>query len=569
MCPADARADGSCGENKALIAAHFSSWDDHPETGGGNERNAARSDYQWNDEEARAAQQAVCGGPSQPGSRTLLAYYSFDDGTARDWSGNHRDGVIDCGTAGGTTAPTCEGGVSFVDEGVSGKAAAFDGTGRITVSAFRNWAWGNHFAVSLWFLRDPTGISNYQGIVNNGYYTHGSFEIRMGREMGGTSLGGGVITEGHDEAWDVSGLGARTNVWHHVALVYDSETVHFYLDGVRTTDEADHGDLVSQPTDLVIGQAGQGSNHEYFTGLIDEVKIFSRALGHEEVLEIFRSTIHNGGHCENGAEHSHCDGGVNDYCEGASAREIVDLGAAHGTLVTADNGRDGHGESATIGESGSACRVSDALVADGHAAGLALHTNHFGVWDGHGVTACFEVDWEREITASGIRYAAASSDEEVCGSADYSCAREYCGTAGNFLVFVSGSERASPSDYTTFRYQGTASIPNDHSGAGNGIDGQMLFDELTFADGEQGVQYVALCRDGGGAARDNALIDYVALRASASDYQQDGEHCDPIAPPPVPYGEAFAATPYFFVNRSLSHTRTHARARAHWRGIAH
>ena len=49
----------------------------------------------------------------------------------------------------------------------------------------------------------------------------------MGREMGGTSIGGGVITTGHDEAWDVSGLGARVNVWHHVALVYDSDTVHF------------------------------------------------------------------------------------------------------------------------------------------------------------------------------------------------------------------------------------------------------------------------------------------------------------------------------------------------------
>ena len=125
--------------------------------------------------------------------------------------------------------------------------------------------------------------------------------------VSGSTIGGGVITTGHDEAWDVSGLGARVNVWHHVALVYDSDTVHFYLDGQRTTDQQDHGDLVSHATDVVIGQAGQGSDHEYFTGMIDEVKIFSRALGHEEVLEVFRSTIHNGGHCENGADHSHCD----------------------------------------------------------------------------------------------------------------------------------------------------------------------------------------------------------------------------------------------------------------------
>ena len=79
---------------------------------------------------------------------------------------------------------------------------------------------------------------------------------------GGTSIGGGVITEGHDEAWDVNGLGARVNVWHHVALVYDSDTVHFYLDGQRTTDQADHGDIVARATDVVIGQAGTGSDHE-------------------------------------------------------------------------------------------------------------------------------------------------------------------------------------------------------------------------------------------------------------------------------------------------------------------
>ena len=64
--------------------------------------------------------------------------------------------------------------MSFVDTGISGKSAEFDGTGRIVVSAFRNWAWGSHFAVSAWFLRDPRGQGNYVGIVNNGYSTHGS-----------------------------------------------------------------------------------------------------------------------------------------------------------------------------------------------------------------------------------------------------------------------------------------------------------------------------------------------------------------------------------------------------------
>jgi hypothetical protein len=53
-------------------------------------------------------------------------------------------------------------------------------------------------------------------------------------------------------------------------------------------------------------------------------------------------------------------------------------------------------------------------------------------------------------------------------------------------------------------------------------------------NGEQAVQYVALCRSGAGAARDNVLIDYVALRASAADYQAEAHHCDPLPPPPPP-----------------------------------
>ena len=126
-----------CGENCAVMSAHLSSWTDHADTGGGNDGTAGREDYQWNDSNCDGLQQGLCGSPSQAGSRSLLAYYSFDGANAADESGNHRDGVI-------------EGAVSFVDTGVTGKAAQFDGSSRITVSSFRNWAWGDHFAVSVW-----------------------------------------------------------------------------------------------------------------------------------------------------------------------------------------------------------------------------------------------------------------------------------------------------------------------------------------------------------------------------------------------------------------------------------
>jgi hypothetical protein len=36
------------------------------------------------------------------------------------------------------------------------------------------------------------------------------------------------------------------------------------------------GNILSRSTDVFIGQAGTGTSREYFTGLIDEVKIYSR-----------------------------------------------------------------------------------------------------------------------------------------------------------------------------------------------------------------------------------------------------------------------------------------------------
>jgi hypothetical protein len=295
------------------------------------------------------------------------------------------------------------------------------------------------------------------------------------------------------------------------------------------------------------------------------VKIFGRSLAHDEVLDIFRSTMHGGGHCENGAAHEHCDlstgDGNFDYCDAATARQIDDLGEAHGSVGQAEH------ENSDIGTRNEVCTPEALLVADGHAAGLGRESPSFGVWDGHAVTACVEIDWSREITSSGLKFAAASSDEQVCGDDRYSCADQYCGTGGTFLVFVSGAQRQGQADFTTFHYEGTADIPVDTSGAGNNVDGQMLFDEMSFANGEQAVQYVAICRSGAGRARDNVLLDYVALRASGRDYTQDGEHCDPRPPPPPPpFGEAFTPIPYFEVN--LYDDRSFTPASGQWRDVA-
>ena len=211
----------------------------------------------------------------------LLAYYSFDnpEKLGADTSNNGRNG-----TNIGATSDR---------QGRKGGAAYFDGKSKIEIEGFRDFRWGSDFTVSVWFKR--TGEWNtYQGIVNNGYYTNGSWEIRMEREYEGKMLGGGIVTSSSRETWDYINIQASQNKWHHVVMTYDGERLLFYLDGRRKSTDKDtniSGNIIPQNTPVTIGQAGfgidSGKDQEHFYGYIDEVRIYERALSYEEVKKLY------------------------------------------------------------------------------------------------------------------------------------------------------------------------------------------------------------------------------------------------------------------------------------------
>jgi len=169
----------------------------------------------------------------------------------------------------------------------SGGAAFFNGASRIIIDGLRNQQWGDKFSVGVWFKR--TSSSGYRGIVSNGYGSHGSFEIRMGNEHGGTMLGGGVITGSNNKVWDHVHLKAPLNKWNHVVMTYDGKKLDFYLNKIAVKDSTtkDKGPMLRKNTPLFIGQAGTGTGGEYFYGYIKDVKIWSRALSAKDVAAEF------------------------------------------------------------------------------------------------------------------------------------------------------------------------------------------------------------------------------------------------------------------------------------------
>ncbi|XP_035698622.1 uncharacterized protein LOC118431488 [Branchiostoma floridae] len=206
----------------------------------------------------------------------LLAYYPFDDSYA-DTQGNF------------DLAP--QGGVSLQPGGNGNGCAQFGGAGRLVANGFTSHVWGSSLTVSVWFKR--TGqFGNYQGIINTGYHASGSWEIRMGRENGGTMIGCGVVTSNSPKTWDYVHLYASTNTWHHAVMTYDGTLTKFYLDNVAQTgnDQCCSGPIIDKGNPLVIGQAGTGNSNEYFFGFIDEVRLYSRALCAEEVAALYQAT---------------------------------------------------------------------------------------------------------------------------------------------------------------------------------------------------------------------------------------------------------------------------------------
>ncbi len=146
------------------------------------------------------------------------------------------------------------------------------------------------YSVEFWFYNcmpsDARAVTGYLFARGNG--------DRLA--IGGTAQAPGklVFHVGDDLG---QALGGKTDVplrnwvdresWHHVAFVRDGQTVKVYLDG--KPELATETASPDASPDLWIG--GKGDGELGFEGRIDEVAVFSRALGAEEIVRHYRAAV--------------------------------------------------------------------------------------------------------------------------------------------------------------------------------------------------------------------------------------------------------------------------------------
>jgi hypothetical protein len=199
----------------------------------------------------------------------LVAYYPLH-GNAHDASGNKNDGRV-------VGASPCKdrfgnGNSAFsfngVDNYISFESAPLKQLDNWSLSAWINPATINQYAmvVCLGFDDGNTGDGFAFGMTKDNY--------NAGNHL--TGVLGNV-------KWISSGYTFPSpNVWYHVVMLRTNGVVKFYVNGIQTTNTESSTPLA--PTSFTIGSA---TRCRFFNGMIDDVRIYSRAFSDSEVQQLY------------------------------------------------------------------------------------------------------------------------------------------------------------------------------------------------------------------------------------------------------------------------------------------
>jgi hypothetical protein len=210
-----------------------------------------------------------------------VAAYSFNEGTGStvgDTSGNGNTGTIRY--------------ASWTNAGRYGKALSFNGSSSyvdlgnptsLRITGSMTW--------SAWINASANPGDDGQIISKSGYGS--GWQFKSSPDTGPHTFGVAVSRDGNSLTQRYSRTVRSLNTWYHVAGVYNASarTLDIYVNGVL-----DNGVLTgtvpsSQYNPSLNVNIGRRSGGFYFNGIIDEVRVYNRALSAAEIQTIMNTPI--------------------------------------------------------------------------------------------------------------------------------------------------------------------------------------------------------------------------------------------------------------------------------------
>ena len=202
----------------------------------------------------------------------LVGHWNFDEGSGMT--------AVD---SAGTNTGTLINNPTWITTGQIDGALSFNGTNDyVTISDNSTLEGFLSMTVATWIKSDVAQLSNNHSVV-----AKASSYILVFGQVAANFRGQFAVHDG--TTWHTSGASANTvadNSWVHFVGVYDGTNLKVYENGVESSsNNVGSFTIASNPNDVGIGANGSGGDK--FSGLIDDVRIYNRALTQVEITELY------------------------------------------------------------------------------------------------------------------------------------------------------------------------------------------------------------------------------------------------------------------------------------------
>jgi hypothetical protein len=210
----------------------------------------------------------------------LVAAYGFEEGTGTtlsDASGNSNNGTLQNGPV-------------WVTGGKFGKALQFDGINDlVSVPDANSLDLTGGMTLEAWVY--PTGsMSGWDSILMKEYSTGLIYALYAN----GDSNVPYIFISNNSTEHGIGGTSSLPiNKWTHVAATFDGSNLRLYINGTQVRVLAFSGNIQTSARGMYIGGSSVWSN-EGFAGIIDEVRIYNRALSASEISTDMNTPVTGG-----------------------------------------------------------------------------------------------------------------------------------------------------------------------------------------------------------------------------------------------------------------------------------